>query len=106
MRSHEELAADDWWDTLSSERRVQVYRWVAQRSTRSTDDPDAYDTLIELPPAPLLRSKAASAQYDVTCRTCAAPPRQPCRTRRTGRVTDTHAPRLTDAAAPVEAASA
>jgi hypothetical protein len=42
-------------------------------------------------------SRAASAQYDVICPTCGAFPRDPCRTLTTGRVTDTHAARMTPA---------
>lgn len=39
-------------------------------------------------------SKAASARYNVTCPVCKAEPKQPCRTRTTGRVTDTHMKRI------------
>lgn len=35
-------------------------------------------------------SRAVSAQYDVGCPVCSAGPNEPCRTRTTGRVTDTH----------------
>lgn len=44
-------------------------------------------------------SKAASAQYDVTCPKCLARPKEPCRSLRTRRVTDTHLARI-DAAYP------
>lgn len=39
-------------------------------------------------------SKAVSAQYAVACPTCEAPPKDPCRTLRTLRVTDTHLDRI------------
>lgn len=39
-------------------------------------------------------SSAVSAQYPHGCTTCGAGPRQPCRTLRTGRVTDTHLARI------------
>lgn len=39
-------------------------------------------------------SKAVSAQYAQPCPVCAAGPFAPCRTRKTGRVTDTHLARL------------
>lgn len=41
-----------------------------------------------------MTSKAASAQYDRLCTVCWAEPGQPCRTRTTGRVTDTHLDRI------------
>lgn len=39
-------------------------------------------------------SGAASAQYDQRCPTCGAGPYEPCRTRTTQRVTDTHNARM------------
>ena len=39
-------------------------------------------------------SKAASAQYPNVCPVCFAKPKQPCRTLKTGRVTDTHLVRI------------
>lgn len=44
-------------------------------------------------------STAVSAQYENTCPVCGAGPKQPCRTKITKRVTDTHLPRI-DAAYP------
>lgn len=44
-------------------------------------------------------STAVSAQYNVKCPTCAAAPQQPCRSKTTNRVTDTHRARI-DAAYP------
>lgn len=40
------------------------------------------------------QSKAVSSQYTVECPQCHAAPNQPCRTLRTGRVTDTHLSRI------------
>jgi hypothetical protein len=40
------------------------------------------------------KSHAVSAQYNVTCPVCNAQPLTPCRTLRTGRVTDTHLARI------------
>jgi hypothetical protein len=39
-------------------------------------------------------SGAVSAQYGAPCATCGAAPYEPCRTRQTRRVTDTHDARL------------
>ena len=39
-------------------------------------------------------SSAVSAQYNITCPVCAAGPLLPCRTLKTGRVTDTHLKRI------------
>lgn len=43
-----------------------------------------------------MASKAVSAQYRRPCPTCKAKPLEPCRTLRTGRVTDTHMARLSE----------
>ncbi|WP_433821255.1 zinc finger domain-containing protein [Gordonia sihwensis] len=40
-----------------------------------------------------MASRAASAGYPVECPTCGAEPMSPCRTKKTLRVTDTHASR-------------
>jgi hypothetical protein len=39
-------------------------------------------------------STAASSRYTVTCPSCNAEPGEPCRTLKTGRVTDTHTHRI------------
>lgn len=52
---------------------------------------DIVDAVAEVPEP--YRSKAASAGYRVACPTCGASPFAACRTRTTGRVTDTHAAR-------------
>lgn len=45
-------------------------------------------------------SRAVSAQYDVPCPVCLAKPKEPCRSRTTRRVTDTHYSRIELAYAP------
>lgn len=39
-------------------------------------------------------SKAMSARYGVACPTCGVAPNEPCRARKSKRVTDTHAARI------------
>lgn len=37
---HVKSAADEWWESLSPERRDKVYRWIAQPQPETGEHPD------------------------------------------------------------------
>lgn len=85
-------AAEHEWDVVQTQRRamgqpVKPYPGdeAAARAAQGKESRKA--------------STAVSAQYNVTCPTCQAAPKAPCRSKITRRVTDTHRARI-DAAYP------